>query len=804
MKKIILFILFVSINASALAQILTVKDRDNGRALEKVSLSSTKPAWSAFTNAAGQLDISKAKNAEAIEIKMLGYKTIKKSYKELEQDNFQIYLEPTTIFLDQIVVTSTRWNQPKIEVPAKITTISPQEVAFQNPQTAADLLSISTDVSVQKSQQGGGSPRIRGFSTNRLLYVVDGVRMNTTIFRTGNLQNVISLDPFAIENSEIMLGPGSVIYGSDAIGGVMNFQTLTPEFSVTDKPYFKGSAVTRYSTANGEQTAHFDINAGWKNFASVTSITTYDFGDLRMGRFGPDKYLKPFYVERANNTDMAVINPNPLMQVPNAYSQVNLMQKLRYAPDDNWDIQYGFHYSTTSDYPRYDRLIRTKKLNVPKSAEWNYGPQVWIMNNLSINNNSENLFYSQMSIRLADQYFEESRLDRNFNDKIRRSRVEKVDAYSVNFDFLKNFGEVSGLYYGIEAVINEVKSVGTDIDITTDSSKVGSSRYPQSTWSSYAAYLTYKYNVMESLTLQAGARYNQFGIDADFTNNLPFFPMPVAKTSLNKGSLTGSLGFVFNPSEDWSLAGNFSTGFRSPNVDDLGKISDPDSGLVVVPNPDLDAEYAYNGEISIAKTFGDFLKFDLSAYYTYLDKAMVRRNFTLDGQSRIFYDGDTCQVQAIQNAASANVYGIEFGLEIKLPAGFGISSRINYQKGEEELDDGTTSSLRHAVPWFGVTRLTYSHDKLNMQLYGMYSGERTPEDMPEEELSKTHMYIIDKNGNPYSPSWFTLNFKAQYQLTDIFSVIAGVENIADKRYRVFGSGIVAPGRNVFVSLKANF
>ena len=115
-----------------------------------------------------------------------------------------------------------------------------QDVQFQNPQTTADLLSNSGEVFIQKSQQGGGSPMIRGFATNRVLIAVDEVRMNNAIFRSGNLQNVISIDPFAVENTEVLFGPGSVIYGSDAIGGVMSFTTLAPKFSDSSKVLISG------------------------------------------------------------------------------------------------------------------------------------------------------------------------------------------------------------------------------------------------------------------------------------------------------------------------------------------------------------------------------------------------------------------------------------------------------------------------------------------------------------------------------------------------------------------------------------
>ena len=256
--------------------------------------------------------------------------------------------------------------------------------------------------------------------------------------------------------------------------------------------------------------------------------------------------------------------------------------------------------------------------------------------------------------------------------------------------------------------------------------------------------------------------------------------------------------------EGWTISGNLSTGFRAPNVDDAGKVFDSEPGYVIVPNPDLKAEYAYNAELDIAKVFGDFLRLDVAGYYTILEDAMVRRNYTLNGQDSIMYDGEMSQVQAIQNAANATVYGIQAGVEIKLPEGFGITSQLNWQKGEEELDDGTTSPLRHAAPIFGITSLTYTAHKLKLDFYGLYSGEVPYSKLPQEEQGKSYMYAIDADGNPYSPSWYTLNFKASYQLTEHFSVNGGLENITDRRYRPYSSGLVAPGRNFVISLKASF
>ena len=170
----------------------------------------------------------------------------------------------------------------------------------------------------------------------------------------------------------------------------------------------------------------------------------------------------------------------------------------------------------------------------------------------------------------------------------------------------------------------------------------------------------------------------------------------------------------------------------------------------------------------------------------------------------IFYDGELSKVQAIQNAAVATVYGVQAGIDIELPSGFGFSADLNYQVGEEELDDGSVSPSRHAAPLFGMARVTYRHEGLSMMLYGYFSDGKDFDELSEEEQAKTEIYAIDDNGNPYSPAWATLNFKANYQLNQSFTIGAGLENITDVRYRPYSSGIVAPGRNFVLSLQANF
>ncbi|NND05081.1 MAG: TonB-dependent receptor [Saprospiraceae bacterium] len=782
-----------------IAQVITVRDAQTHLPVEIAVLVNQNQSHFVTTNADGQVAVDGFSNNDTITLQLIGYESKSFTVAKVGSSGEEILMVPSDISLDQVVVSATRWNQRKRDIPSKITTISPTQVQLQNVQTAADLLGSSGEVYVQKSQLGGGSPMIRGFSANRLLYTVDGVRMNTAIFRSGNLHNVISLDPFAIEHTEVLFGPGSIIYGSDAIGAVMSFRTIEPQLSLTSKPLVKGKATVRYASANKERTAHAHVNAGWKKWAIVSSGTVNYYDDLRMGSNGPDQYLRPFYISREGNQDVLIQSEDPAVQRPTGYHQLNLMQKVRFRPNQDWDLQYGLLHSTTSNIPRYDRLVQEDQGTL-RDAEWYYGPQDWTMHNLAISHQGQGI-YDQMSMRLAYQSFRESRFQRRLGSSKRTERMDEVSAFSANLDFTKMFAKYS-LYYGFESILNDVRSVGQARNIQTAFLEPAASRYPTANWSSYALYISGQHALNAKTNIEAGLRYSMFMLEADFSQNLTFYPLPFREVEINTGAINGSLGIVHRPTDQLSFSAQLTTGFRSPNVDDLGKVFDSEPGAVLVPNPDLQAEYAYNAEIGGTQILGDYLKIDVSCYYTWLRNALIRRRFQLNGRDSIFYDGELSQVQAVQNASAMKVYGLQAGIELKLPAGFSLSGRYNWQVGTEQNEDSDNSRSRHTAPAFGVIRATYNRKNLTIQCYVIFNEEVTAKDLPVEERTKTHIYLLDSNGNLYAPGWVTLNLKGSIQLSKAIALQLGLENLTDQRYRPFGSGIVAPGRNAIIALRA--
>ncbi len=796
MKQLALFFL-CSFSMLLSAQEVIILDPETNEPLAGVAVYNNTKTKSSISDLDGKASLDVFSENERITFQHITHVTVTIVKSRVPKI---LYLRPKAQDLDEIVISASKFEQNKKEVPQKIIAYKAEDIAFSNPQTSADILESTGQIFVQKSQLGGGSPMIRGFSTNRLLLSVDDVRMNTAIFRGGNIQNVISIDPFAVQSTEVILGSGSIIYGSDAVGGVMNFYTKKPKLLSDSTKEFSGNAVLRYASASNEKTGHFDFNLGYNKWAFFTSISYTDFDDLKMGKYGPDDYLRTSYVVTENGSDMVRENSDPRVQKFTGYNQFNFLEKVHYRHSDKISYDMGLYYSETSNLPRYDRLIRYTDGNL-HSAEWDYGPQKWFMGNakMTVLNSKSNL-YDKVKITAAYQNFQESRIDRNLNSNLRRTRQENVDVLTANIDFERSVSERTKVFYGAEYVYNTIGSKGKEKNISTNTFNAIASRYPDgATWQSIATYLSYKYKPNRKFTFQSGIRFNHINIDASFEENNTYLNLPFDNANIKTGAFTGTAGFSWAPNETvlWKL--NASTAFRAPNIDDVGKVFDSEPGSVVVPNADLKSEYAYGGELGVLLNFNEKVIIDLSTYYTYLDNALVRRDFSINGETQLIYDGVLSDIQAIQNASKAWIYGFEAGVEVNFSEVLKLKSQYSIVGGTEEDKDGIEVPVRHVAPAFGNTHLIWDKGNLKLDAFANYNGELSNNELAASLVD--YIFALDDMGNPYAPSWYTLNFRSQYQIDEATSVSASFENLTNQRYRPYASGIAAPGLNMIVSVK---
>ena len=778
---------------SSSAQQLVVVDESDDQPIPGVAVFNDLKTRTAITDFDGFVEVEEFNPLDKIYFQHISYHKIS-ILKSTLQDT--VFLSPKATNLNEVVISASKFEQNKKEVPQNIISITSKGIQLSNPQTSADLLSDSGRVFVQKSQLGGGSPMIRGFSTNRLLITVDGVRLNNAIFRGGNVQNVLSIDPFNVEKTEVILGSGSVIYGSDAIGGVMNFYTTTPKLSESTTPSLTARSTVRYASANNEKTAHLDFNLGFQKWGFHSSVSVSDFGDLKMGAHGSDDYLSLHYAESVNGQDIMVSNTSPRVQKFTKFRQMHLSQKVLFKANDDLKFDLGLHYSTTSDYPRYDRLSTYGSDGVLHYAEWNYGPQDWFLANLQMTKlSSRSNLYDKIKISAAYQNFKESRITRKFNSDTRKTQKENVDAISLNLDFYKSLSNNSTISYGTEYIYNRVGSSGYKTNIDTNTADAIESRYPNgSKWQTLAAYLSHKYKPNSKLTIQSGIRYNYVTINADLSDNNTFFNLPFKMANLDTSALTGTLGFSWSPNSTFLWKLNTTTAFRAPNIDDVGKIFESEPGLIVVPNSDLKPEYAYGGELGVTVNLDESVIFDGSAYYTYLDNALVRKSFTVGGATEMEYDGALSEIQAIQNASKSWIYGFEAGLKVRFSKALKFTTQYSYVHGVQEDTAGVELPVRHVAPVFGNAHIIWKYNKLQMDGFINYNGTLRGSDISAELADS--LFALDAQGNPYAPSWYSFNLRSQFDFNKSLSFVGAIENITNQRYRTFSSGISAPGTNL--------
>jgi len=804
MRFLLLFFLLLSVYVKG--QVVQVVDQRTNQPIEDVAIFNLEKSSAVVTDIDGKANIDKFSNESIITFQHPAYQEFVIAKGSLTTD--VVKLSERIIKMKDVVVSANKWEQEADEIPNKIVSISANEIAFNNPQTSADMLSQSGQVFMQKSQFGGGSPKLRGFAANSVLIVVDGVRMNNAIFRGGNLQNVINIDPNALAGAEVILGPGSVIYGSDALGGVMDFHVKDPKFSLDQSLRTSATVFGRYSSAANEKTTHLSLGIGGRKVSWFSSFTYSDFGDLKAGKHRPDGYddfgKKLFLVEQDfNGNDVVVVNPHPNTQSPSGFESWSTIQKLRFNLSDDVKLNYNFYMSNTSNIPRYDRLVEVDNNGVPYDAEWYYGPQKWMMNSLKLTYNRPATLFDQAKLIVARQDYKESRNDRGFGDNRLRMRTEEVAIWSANIDFDKQLGH-GNLFYGFELLHNDVQSSAVRVNQVTGEITFPATRYPDggSDYLSYAAYINHKWNIGSKFILNTGLRFSQVNIEAKITDNSGL-NFPFDQFNLDNNAFNGSIGLVYNPNENVKVNIAAASGFRSPNIDDVGKVFDFSDGEVQVPNVNLKPEYTYNVEAGIETKLSENFEVGATIFYTWLDDAIVRQDFTFNGSDSIIFDGELSNVVALQNTGEANIYGYSFELEALLSTHWAVDATITNTFGRDITND---EPLRHTTPLFGKISVLYQKDKLRGEFYSEFNGSRFRNDIPDSEIvSKPHLYAMhesnrDKDG---TPGWYTLNWKMSYQVSPNVSISGGIENILDKHYRTYSSGISAPGRNFIVSIKGS-
>jgi hemoglobin/transferrin/lactoferrin receptor protein len=807
---------------------VTVSDQ-NGEVLIGVNVVSEDQKFTGSTDIDGKIILTDLLYNDILNFSYIGYKTLTIPFYEIRKRGGKVVLQEDENIIAEIVVIGRR-DEVEADIPYTVQNVTRKQIALTNSQTAADILRDHAGIFIQKSQMGGGSPVIRGFEANRVLLVLDGVRMNNAIYRNGHLQNAITVDASILERAEVIYGPGSLIYGSDALGGVVHYRTRDPKlYYGNDKDGYTSevNVFTRYATANVEKTIHADLSYGKSKWGTLTSLSFTDYDDLQAGSNRPDGFenfgKKYFYAFRdaQGRNDQSIENTavnsegdtigNYNLQRGTAYWQADFLQKIKYQPNDDVYFVGNLQYSSTSDIPRYDNLsdvvynadygIEGERQRDLKWSEWFYGPQKRFMTSLKTQIRNEK-YFDKATVIASYQWINEERVQRKFNRSDYEFGLESVNVYSLTADFDKKYGEAKRheVSYGFDMTHNQVFSVAGKTDITTEDQRIGGnlSRYPLqgSKMDLAGGYAAYRWKTVDStLVFNAGLRYSYVRLESVFSPNDPI-EWPKEWTE-GKGiqntntDLTYGLGATLNAANNWQIRFLASKAFRSPNIDDFAKIREK-GGFVTIPNPDLQPEKAYSGELTIAKETSNYksqdgsaLKLSLTGYYTYLQDAISRRNAPLpdpndkipmEDEGFLFqYDTlassgeirvDTFVTQANLNAENGFVYGFSGNIRARFNRNWSAKAGINYTYGRISYRDeffsddsenmellaeiDTLVPLDHIPPLYGQVSISFKSDKFKAKLATRFMSAKKLEDYAINSIKfdeNSGAFRIDRDGS---------------------------------------------------------
>ena len=780
-----------------------------------VSLTNLSQTHQVFSDKNGWIAIKEFDAIDTLTISHIGFLSQQMTKEELLKLDGPLVLQFDIKPLGEVILLA-RINEEKQKTTAGRKVVLPtEEIERLNSPTTAELLENRGGVYVQKSQMGGGSPVIRGFESNRVLLMLDGVRLNNAIYRGGHLQNIISIDNASLEQVDLHFGSSHSMFGSDALGGVIHMKTKRPAF--TEFREMTQGLKSRYATANKGFSTHYEMKYTGVDFALYTSISHRAYNDLRMGSKREHGYSQWGLVESYVDKGVVVQNTEPNIQKKTAYSQMDLMQKVIFQLSPNSLLTGNIQYSNSSNIPRFDKLNDYSSFSYdPKSgqtnfqelkyAAWNYGPQKRLFSSFQLDHSLQARLMDTAQVICAYQDLSESRHVQKYNSDERTDRHENIDIHSVNLNFSKK-----KIRYGFEYQHNKIQSKAYLTNSKELRAPSPQTRYPNggSSMNTWAIYLAWSKKVSEKMNVNSGLRYTKNQLKGFFHSEKYVWEVPFEKIGSKNERITGSIGVVYWPNPTMMISCAAYTGFHAPNIDDTGKLFYK-SNLLTLPNPELKPEHTKSVEFTLSKKIERRSLVSLNAHYTLIEDVIMK--LTADQVWDVNPDPTEVfsEIKTNKNAGKAEVYGATASFSMRVAGRLTLESDYTLTKG---INRETNLPFPHIPPSFGKTALHADFDSWCGSLLVLYNGRKDKEDydlasgtdnLEESPIvwaqSQEGNWIKEYRG---TPPWYTVNMSAACHLSEHLDLQVAIDNIFDHHYKTFSSGVSSPGRNFILTIKAS-
>ncbi len=750
MNKIIVFFIFCSGSLCAQSIRATVTDFKSGHPVPDVSVRVLNSNLATVTDRSGNFEFSQLPSAAILLLTAVGYQSV----EQLASDTTsKIFMERSSIVLNNnVTITARRFETNQSDVTESVTVVDGQQLYQTSPRSTPEALIGSAGVWVQKTNHGGGSPIIRGLVGNQVLLMVDGIRMNNATYRYGPNQYLSTIDPGLIDRIEATRGNGSVLYGSDALGGVVQVISRTPYFQSAAKQ-LQGRVFGKWMSGGMERSGRAELQWNGERVAALGGFSVRKFGDVVAGG------------------SLGTLDPT-------GYDEISGDGKILFKAGTNGVVTAAWQHHQQNKVPRFDQVRQGGY------RFYNFAPQIRQLGYLRWETFTESSLLNVVRVTAAlNRSVEGIKSQKNESDEL-KNQEDVVNTYNGTAEVHSILNDFWQAQSGIEWYYDVVDSKASIFNSTTqEETSVRGSYADDATSSSVAIFSTHTFDI-DKFSISAGARFN---VNSLAVNDATFGDQKIQPTAL-----VGNLGVTYSIDPKYRLIINGNTGFRAPNVDDVSKFGTVESSVFEIPSADLSPEKSRSVEaglkVNTKRFFGSF-----AAYQTALINLIERMPVTYQGKDTV----ENRRVYQKQNVSESLIRGFEAEGELKLSSAMSIYGNLTYTYGE---NISKNEPMRRIPPLFGKLGLRYQHPSgFWFRIDYVSAGEQKR--LAKGDLSDVRISVRLKNG--IAPSWNIVNIYSGYSYK-FLSLAVSAQNIFDQPYRVYASGIDAYGRSLSISLTGKF